>query len=210
MNQPGFKVRRATVEDLAVLRGLWTTGRLPVFELEKRLTEFQLLLRPDDTLLGALGVRESGWHGLLHHPCFYSAAAEEQGLPVIWEHLQTMARQRGLARFWMPGPVAPFWENAGFRPATPVELNRLPAPFREIRTAKWWTLALRDDALLEQVVEKEFARIREEGRRDTERWRRQAVFWKWAGIGLAFALFLGALWLLSRVLGTVGTTGGTP
>lgn len=200
-----YQVRRATLDDLPVLRGLWATARLAAFELEPRLTEFQLAVRPDETVTGAVGLRVAGWHGLIHCPCFPSATEETNCLPALWERLQTIARSKGLARFWLPGPPAEFWREAGFQVASPAELNRLPAGFRlPAGRREWWTLALRDDARLEQTLEKEFAKLREEGRADTDRIRAHARFWTWLGGAVAVAFILGAVWVLFRVVEAMG------
>ena len=186
-----------------------TAARLPAFELEPRLTEFQLAVRPDETVTGAVGLRAAGWHGLIHSPCFPSAAEEANALPALWERLQAIARSKGLARFWLPGPPGEFWRKTGFQAASPADLNRLPAGFRlAAGRREWWTLALRDDALLEQTVEKEFAKLREAGRADTDRIRAQARFWTWLGGAVAAAFILGAVWLLFRIVEAMGRRGG--
>lgn len=201
-------VRRATLDDLAVLRGLWSTARWPAFELEPRLTQFQIAFRPDETAVGAIGLHVAGWDALLHSPSFYSAAEETAALPVLWEHLQSVARGKRLARFWIAGPVGEFWELAGFAPASPTDLKRLPPAFKKpTEQAQWWTFALRDDAAIEQFLEKEFPKLREEGRKDTDRLRRQARLWKWIGGLLATGVFFGVLWLLIQVIGSMGQRG---
>ncbi|MCP5523648.1 MAG: hypothetical protein H7A46_19080 [Verrucomicrobiales bacterium] len=202
-------VRRATLDDLAVLRGLWSTARLPVFEMEPRLTQFQMAFRPDDTAMGAIGLQVVGWHGLLHSPCFYSAAEEAVALPLLWEHLQQIAGSKGLARIWMAGPLGGFWQETGFKPANPAELNRLPPSFKlPTGQARWWTLALRDDAAIAQALEHEFTKLREEGKVDTERLRNQAMLWRGIGWLMVVLILVGAIWLALRILPGVLPSGG--
>jgi N-acetylglutamate synthase-like GNAT family acetyltransferase len=192
-----YSVRRATIDDLAVLRALWTTARLPVFELEPRLTEFQIAARDDGTVGGALGLQVEGWHCWLHNPCFYSAAEEKNSLPALWQHVQQVSRGKGVARFWIAGPPGEFWQTAGFRPATAADLNRLPASFRlPAGRQEWWTLAMRNDALLEKTLEREFVRLQAENRADTDRLRQQARLWTWLGMLVAVVFGLVAIWLL--------------
>ena len=42
------RVRRATLDDLGALKPLWTSMRLPAADLEKRLTEFQVIESAED------------------------------------------------------------------------------------------------------------------------------------------------------------------
>lgn len=199
MSESNHTVRRATLDDLPVLRGLWEMGRLPGFELEKHLTEFQVAVRPDGVISGTMGFRVSGWHALLHSGAFYSTAEEKICQPLLWEHFRILASGQGAARLWMAGPLAPFWKETGFDRAGPVELNRLPPAFGP-SAREWHTLALRDDAQIERALEKEFVRLREEGRAGTERMQRQASVWKWLAGLIAVGFFLGAIWLLFEML----------
>lgn len=187
------------MEDLPVLRGLWGTARFPAFELEKRLTEFQLVTRADGVLTGAIGLRVSGWHVLLHHEAFYSNSGAEIGRPVLFEKIRKLIAGEGAARLWMAAPIPEFWQEVGFEPARAGELSRLPAEFSQSNRA-WHTFALRDDALLERAMEKDFARLREEGRMEADRLKRQARLWKWAAGLIALGFFLGAIWLLFEML----------
>src|SRR5438046_7014520 len=54
MNASELTVRRATVDDLNGLKQLWERARLQVLDLERRLTEFQLLVSNESDLLGAI------------------------------------------------------------------------------------------------------------------------------------------------------------
>jgi hypothetical protein len=53
MNLPVLRVRRATTDDRKSLKALWQSMLLPADELEKRLTEFQVVVTADDSALGA-------------------------------------------------------------------------------------------------------------------------------------------------------------
>ena len=63
MLPPGTTIRRATLDDLETLRGLWRECRLPEYELEKRFTEFQVGVDAHGWILAALGLRFAGHHG---------------------------------------------------------------------------------------------------------------------------------------------------
>ena len=60
MDSSDLTVRRATLDDLPTLLGLWEVNRLPALELERRLTEFQVVSRPDGVVVGAIGLRPCG------------------------------------------------------------------------------------------------------------------------------------------------------
>jgi len=193
-----LSVRRATVEDLAVLRGLWQSERLPGYELEKRLTEFHVVVRPDGLVIGAVGFQVAGAHALVHSLAFTSPALAAEGLPRLWEHLRALAQTQGVARLWAQGPAAA-WPKAGFAAATPAQLKKRPAVFGPARGA-WHTLALRDEAAVSQAWEKEFAALQEAHQEQAERLRRQAAFWKLLAWSMAALFFFGAAWLLAVLL----------
>lgn len=193
-----LSVRRATVEDLAVLRGLWQSERLPGYELEKRLTEFHVVVRPDGLVIGAVGFQVAGAHALVHSLAFTSPALAAEGLPRLWEHLRALAQTQGVARLWAQGQAAA-WPKAGFAAATPAQLKKRPAAFGPARGA-WHTLALRDEAAVSQAWEKEFAALQEAHQEQAERLRRQTAFWKLLAWSMAALFFFGAAWLLAVLL----------
>lgn len=186
------------MEDLAVLRGLWQSERLPGYELEKRLTEFHVVVRPDGLVIGAVGFQVAGVHALVHSLAFTSPALAAEGLPRLWEHLRALAQTQGVARLWAQGQAAA-WPKAGFAAATPAQLKKRPAAFGPARGA-WHTLALRDEAAVSQAWEKEFAALQEAHQEQAERLRRQAVFWKLLAWSMAALFFFGAAWLLAVLL----------
>lgn len=188
--------RRANLDDLPVLRGLWQLGRLPTHELDKRLTEFHVAARPDGVITGTLGFMVSGQHALIHSGAFASLAQEAEGLPVLWEHLLTLARSQSVVRLWLHGPVADHWREAGFVSATGADLKKLPAGFGPTER-EWHTLALRDEAAVAAAVEREFATLHVAQAEETERLRRQATFWKLLAWLIALVFFIGAGWLLA-------------
>ena len=188
--------RRANLDDLPVLRGLWQLGRLPVYELDKRLTEFHVAVRPDGVITGALGFLVSGQHALIHSPAFASLAQEAEGLPALWDHLLTLARSQSVVRLWLHGPVANHWREAGFTAATPAELKKLP-PGLGPAQGGWHTLALRDETVIPTTVERELVAFHAAQQEEAERLRRQAVFWKVLAWLIALAFFLAASWMLA-------------
>ncbi len=167
MVSPAYRVRRATVDDLKGLLDLWASMQFPVPELERRLTEFQLAESGDGSLLGAIALEINGRHGRIHSEAFGDFAFAETLRQHLWERVQSVATNHGLARLWTR-ETAPFWAHNGFLPAGTTALERLP----EVWTpgpSGWLTLQLRDEEALEASLDLEFARFREEERQRTER-----------------------------------------
>ena len=65
-----YSVRRATVDDLAALLALWEAMHFSVADLERRLTEFQIVESEDGTLQGAVGLEINDRNGRLHSEAF--------------------------------------------------------------------------------------------------------------------------------------------
>ena len=107
-----FQVRRATLEDLPRLMPLWRMEHLPAALLEKRFTEFQVVLAGDE-LIGAVGLQIGSQQGKLHSEVFARPELAEASRPLIWERLQTIAHSHGLSRLWTRLD-APFWRGVGF------------------------------------------------------------------------------------------------
>lgn len=194
-----YTVRRATLDDLPVLKGLWDTARLPTLELERHLTEFQMIERPDGAVVGAAGLRIVGLHALVHSEAFHSAQQADELRRAFWERCQTLARSHGVARVWVKGRAARSWTAAGFRAATEVELKRLPPVFG-LPSADWHTLQIRDEAAITAALNREYAELKAEGQAESERLRRHGQVFKWLATSIAIAFFLGAIWLLTLLL----------
>lgn len=199
MDPSRYTVRRATLEDLPTLKGLWQTNGLPALELDRHLTEFQLVLRPDGILVCAIALRVIGAQGLIHSEAGYSTQQLEDGRPLFWQRLQGLARNHGLTRLWARGEVVPFWRDTGFRTATEAELKRLPTAFGSAEVG-WSTLNLRDEVLLADALEKELELFHQEQQEQNERLRRQALLFKWIAGLIAVGFFAGALALLFQIL----------
>jgi len=61
MNFGQLDIRRATVDDLPALKSLWVVAQLPADELEKRLTEFQIVTA-NGNFAGAVAVQIARQH----------------------------------------------------------------------------------------------------------------------------------------------------
>ncbi len=168
MSQSAYRVRRATVDDLEGLLGLWEAMQFLTVELERRLTEFQVVESDDGALLGALGMEIAGRHGRIHSEGFTDFALADALRQQLWERMQSVATNHGLARLWTQEP-APFWNHSGFHPANDESLKKLPGQWGTVQSG-WLTLRLRDEEALQISLDKEFARFKEE-----EQARRQGM-----------------------------------
>src|SRR5690349_1878975 len=93
-----YQLRRATLEDLPGLKKLWELNNLPVQELEKRFTEFQLAIDAWEQIAGAIGLKVVKNHGLIHSEAFTEMDKAEQIRPLLWERIMTVAKNHGLVR----------------------------------------------------------------------------------------------------------------
>lgn len=194
MNPEEFEVRRATLDDLDGLKALWEQARLPVLELERHLTEFQVVVTPEGQIIGALGLRVQGKHGALHSEAFVQPEAEENYRPRIWQRLTNIARNRGLARLWTL-EQSPFWNQQGFASPTEEAWKKFPVELGNPR-ANWTTLSLRDESQDAIALEKEFELFQQSQRASTEQLMRSARTFKYiAWALLAIAVVAGIIFL---------------
>jgi N-acetylglutamate synthase-like GNAT family acetyltransferase len=163
MSESAYTVRRATVDDLSDLLALCETMHIPTAGMEKRVTEFQVATSAAGKLLGALGLQVEGRHGRIHSETFSDFALSDTLRPLLWERMQSLATNHGLARLWTQ-ETAPFWSRGGFQPATEDALKKLPASWAGAQSG-WLTMRLRDEEALQMSLDKEFARFKEEEQR---------------------------------------------
>lgn len=160
MSQSAYRIRRATVDDLPALQAIWEAMRFTTPDLEKRLTEFQVVESEDGRLLGALAIEIAGRHGKLHSESFNDFALAAELRHQLWERMQSVATNHGLARLWTQ-ETAPFWNHSGFQPANEESLKKLPGQWAADQSG-WLTLKLRDEEALQNSLDKDFARFKEE------------------------------------------------
>lgn len=172
MNLPGLCVRRATTDDLPALKELWRSMLLPADELERRLTEFQLVETADGKLAGAVGVQISGRHLRLHSESYVNFAVADDARELLWQRVQTLASNHGVFRAWTQ-ENSPYWSRLGFRAAVGERLSDLPADWQQAR-GEWFTLQLKDEERITNALDKDFAAFMSLERKNTERAFQQA------------------------------------
>ncbi len=171
-NPSQFRVRRATTDDQDGLKALWQAMLLPAAELEKRLTEFQVIETADGQLLGAIGIQIVRQHAWLHSESYLDFAHADRARQLFWDRVQTLASNHGVFRMWMQ-ESSPFWSQLGFRPASAGKLSDLPPEWRGSH-GEWFVLQLKDEAAIAKALDKNFAAFMSAERRNTERTHEQA------------------------------------
>src|SRR2546428_5653641 len=91
MTPAQLHIRRATVDDRATLKNLWASMRLSPDELEKRLTEFQVVENSEAEVVGAIGIQISGPHALLHNEGYSDFSVADAARQLFWIRIQTLA-----------------------------------------------------------------------------------------------------------------------
>lgn len=198
-----FDVRRATLDDLPALRALWEQNLLPVDEFEKRFTEFKVVYGDDDVLIGAVGILVVKHQALVHSEAFLFADWEDRVRPLLWDRIQVVAHNFGIARLWTL-EKSPFWVHfAGFKPATAAEMESFPIGFGDEK-AGWLCIQLRDENQAAEVVEKQLAIFKQAQEQELEAVRLTASRLRKVALVIAFGFLLavigGGLYLVRQKL----------
>jgi N-acetylglutamate synthase-like GNAT family acetyltransferase len=156
MSPQTLRIRRATVDDLSALKSLWISMRLSPDELEKRLTEFQIVENSDGHVLGAIGIQFFKQYALLHSEGYSDFSVADAARNLFWERIQTLASNHGAFRIWTQ-ERSPFWKSFGFQPPTADVLDRLPEQWKNEFDGGWLTFQLKNEELIAAALEKEFA-----------------------------------------------------
>jgi N-acetylglutamate synthase-like GNAT family acetyltransferase len=173
MNPTQLSVRRATVDDLAALKKIWETMRFPADDLEKRLTEFQIVENAGGEIIGAIGIHIIRQHSLLHSEGYADFSLADAARNLFWIRIQTLASNHGVFRLWTQ-ERSPFWKSFGFQPPAAEVLARLPVEWKNEFDGGWLTFQLKDEAVITAALEKEFAQFMAAEKRDTDRVAEQA------------------------------------
>lgn len=198
------QVRRATIEDLPALVALWQPMGLPVSELERRLTEFQVVTAEAGKVVGTVGFQIAGKNGQIHSEAFADFSQADELRPLLWERLQMVAANHGIVRVWTR-ETAPFWAHLGMTAPDADAIAKQPPAWRE-QPGHWLVLKLREDVEEALSADKEFELFRQAERAQTEATLGRARALN--KLATALALLLGAIVLLALILYTRGQWGG--
>ena len=167
-------------------------------ELEKRLTEFQVVVDANGTFLGAIGFLISRQHALLHDEGFTDFSVADAARDLFWRRIQVLSSNHGVFRLWTQ-ELSPSWKNIGFRPPDPETLARLPAEWQNEFGSTWLTLQLKDEAAIAAALGTDLAGLMDAEKAQTERVRERAQMLRTTitvicfGIGIlcfGFAIYL--------------------
>jgi N-acetylglutamate synthase-like GNAT family acetyltransferase len=199
MNPGPLQVRRATVDDLPALKALWLAAQFPATELENRLTEFHLV-ESGGQFAGALAVEILRQHARLHSEDYADFSVADAARELFWERIQKLAANLGVFRVWTQ-ETSPFWRHWGFHLADAETLARLPDEWKGLE-GRWLTLELKNEAVINTVLEKQLAGFRDAEKQQTARVADQArklrLFITIVLLVFAIICFAGAVFLLLR------------
>ena len=154
VNPHQLHIRRATIEDLAALKAIWLSMRLPAETLESRLTEFQVVARAGE-VVGVLGFQIIRTAALLHGEGYSDFSVADAARELFWERIQSLASNYGVFRLWTQ-ENSPFWRHWGFHPASGENLELLPAEWQQW-DAPWFTQELKNEAAINAALHNQFA-----------------------------------------------------
>jgi N-acetylglutamate synthase-like GNAT family acetyltransferase len=166
MNSGQLRIRRATVDDLPVLKSLWLAAKLPAEELENRLTDFHII-ENNGAFGGALGVEFLRQHARIHSEDYPDFSLADAARELFWERVQVLAANHGIFRLWTQ-ETSPFWRHQGFQTANAETLARLPAEWKKSE-GSWLTLQLKNEDAINAALKDQFADFMEAEKQQTKR-----------------------------------------
>ena len=197
MSATTHRVRRAVLDDLTVLKPLWESMHLPVADLEKRLTEFQVAENSEGKVVGGVGCQIVERYARIHSEAYSDFGIADSIRPHLWERLQAVARNHGITRLWTQ-EHAPFWKQQGLQIATPEILKKLP-PAWGSGESQWLTLSLKDEESIVSL-EKEFAMYMQAEKQRTAQTFRHARTLKLVATALAVVLAIFVIYAVILML----------
>lgn len=198
MTSANYRVRRATLDDLGALKPLWESMQFSADDLEKRLTEFQVVENAQAEVVGAIGFRMNARHGCIHSESYADFSVADAARPLFWQRLHVLSSNHGIARLWTR-ENAPFWHHEGFQPADAEVLKSLPPAWNGEGSA-WSTLKLKSEEAFVSL-EKELSLFMESEKANTAKIFAQARLIKVIATLLAIlfgVLVVGTLFYLLR------------
>ena len=181
-----LQVRRATLDDRTTLIELWNSMRLPADDLEKRLTEFQVV-ESDGKVVGAIGIQFAKHHALLHSEGYSDFGVADTARQLFWERIQTLAANHGVFRIWTQ-ENSPFWLRWGFQPANTEIFARLPAAWKN-ENPEWFSFELKDEEAIKAALEKEFLQFSHSEKEQISQFAEKAKTVRTIFIVICFGIF---------------------
>ncbi len=137
METSDLTARRATLEDIPALKGLWLNAGLPWEQLESFITEFIVVPGADQQLLAAIGLMIEFDDALLHSEALAMETDADNLRASLWQRIQIMTRNQGVHRIWTQED-ADYWRTCGFI-ARSVQEEQAESP-SFLQATEGWTL----------------------------------------------------------------------
>ncbi|MEI9962780.1 MAG: hypothetical protein WDM76_17180 [Limisphaerales bacterium] len=186
MSSQTLRVRRATVDDLDALKILWASMVLSPEELEKHLTEFQVV-ECDGRVLGTIGIQIIRQHALLYCEDYADYSITDAARELFLERIQTIAANHSVFRLWTQ-ENSPFWTHSGFHIANAETLARRPAEWNQTE-GEWLTLELKNEDAVNTALQNQFAGFMDTEKEQTARVSKKAKTLKNIITVLGFLIF---------------------
>ncbi|MHC1767630.1 MAG: hypothetical protein AB9869_25690 [Verrucomicrobiia bacterium] len=200
-----FQTRRATIDDLTVLRNLWRQAGHPVPLFEKALTDFQVVETADGIVLGTLGLQIEAQQGRIYGQARSDPELATELLPRLWKRVLTLARQHRLTQLWVESGAGVFWLDQGFELAGTEALQSLPPGFPRKEGHPWLMLQIREELPSRVQAELELELLHQTQVAHRERAIRRARLLRGFAVVVAALVLLaimGAGWYVLRLLST--------
>lgn len=194
-----FQARRATVDDLPRLKELWAMMRIADGDLERQLTDFQVVVDETGNVVGSVAMQMTARQARIHSEAFEDFSLAEYARPALWTRIQTLAANHGLVRLWTQ-EQSPFWSRNGFQAAPEEALEKMPSMWDRFSTG-WLTIKLKDEDAMASL-DKEFALFMETEKQQRSQVLGQARIIKIVVLTLitllAIAIAAAAIWLFIK------------
>ena len=192
-----METRRANVDDIPQLVKFWDTQKAPSKELEKRLTDFQIVHDDKGAVLATLGMRVVEKQGKLYGE--YYSSPDQAGVlrKMLWERIERVCKNTGLIRIWCLEPIGP-WSGFGFKPIEKPGSPRLPELLGSA-SDPWAALTLIHDTDEKIILEKEFEMFIQSEKNSSEQMMKQAKALRLFAFFLLFAFVGSVIYFLTYV-----------
>jgi N-acetylglutamate synthase-like GNAT family acetyltransferase len=196
---PALSARRATVEDLPALQALWQQAGLPWLELERFVTEFQVVpAEGEGVLLAAIGLLVEENDALLHTEAIADPALADELRATLWRRVQIVARNQGVYRIWTQED-ADYWRFSGFVKPSPAAVAETAATFVD-KSADWQVCDLIDPDKAQQLVNEQMAIWEAKRMQESEALQGRIQSFRRFALGFAILVTLAALGMFFYII----------
>lgn len=185
-----FKIRRAHIVDLTELRPLWRTAGIYSLELEKRFTEFQIVVNEDAQVVAAFAIEIKTKEAHIHSDAYADSDDNPAIREAVWKRIQSLAENHGLIRLWANKDE--FWSGIGFEEPNKKELARGVELFGSTMTRRLM-MRLREEEDIQKLAEAQFELFQQSSVAERERIMEQGKKYRNIAIAIAGFILMGIL-----------------